>query len=431
MNKFLRGTLTQKLVELILLSAAAATGLFFFLDWAADRAFDGYAGLPAYIDREYDRAAQNLQDYVTEYGVSTTDSDALGDWVKEEKTTQLHIYRNERQVYASDSADDGYEEREQSDELGRNYTIRFSDGEADAYLYGSFEYKFFILVELALLGVSIFAFFVLLLLGIRDRIRYIRVLEKDIEVMEGGELQRPVTVRGDDELGSLAVKLEAMRLSLLQQGEAERRATQANRSLVTEMSHDLRTPLTSMLLYAQILQSGRYKNEAEMQAYLSKIYGRAMQIKSLSDSLFYHFLVDKDTVPAPACEEDLKAVFPDVLSDFVCTLEAKGFTVETTGEWPEARSRVNIEYLTRIMDNLLSNILKYADGGVPVRLLFFCRENKFSVELYNKIVKRRKNSDSSHIGIENVRTLMERMGGSYTYAEADGIFCSKLIFPCD
>ena len=83
------------------------------------------------------------------------------------------------------------------------------------------------------------------------------------------------------------------------------------------------------------------------------------------------------------------------------------------------------------MDNLLSNIIKYADKSVPVRLLFFCKDGKFSVELYNKIVKHRKTGDSSHIGIENVNSLMERMGGSYEHCEADGIFCSKILFPCD
>ena len=83
------------------------------------------------------------------------------------------------------------------------------------------------------------------------------------------------------------------------------------------------------------------------------------------------------------------------------------------------------------MDNLLSNILKYADIGVPVRLLFFCRDRQFSVELYNRIVKRHRTGDSSHIGMENVRSLMERMGGSYEHEEADGIFCSRLLFPCD
>ena len=433
MNKILHGTLTKKLVELILLSAAVAVGAFYLLNWVADAAFDAFNAVPSYIDRQYDRAGQNLQDYVTQYGVASTDTAALEDWTKSEKSVQLHVYRSNRLAFSSDKAnyESESDENQEINILCRSYIIHFSDGDGIAYLYGSFEYKLFVIVELIVLGLSILLFFILLLLGIRDRIHYIRVLENDIEVMEGGELQKPVTVQGDDELGTLAEKLEAMRLSLLQQGEAERRATEANRSLVTEMSHDLRTPLTSLLLYTQIVQNGKYKSEEELQSYLEKIYGRAMQIKSQSDSLFYHFLVDKEAAPAPVCEEDLKAVFPDVLSDFVCTLEAKGFTVETTGEWPDAKSRVNIEYLTRIMDNLLSNILKYADSGVPVRLLFFCRDRKFSVELYNKIVKRRKTSDSSHIGVENVKSLMERMGGSYEFAEADGVFCSKLIFPCD
>ena len=433
MNKILHGTLTKKLVELILLAAAVSTGAFFLLNWAADKAVEGYAGFPAYIDREYDRAAGSLQDYVTENELKLADAGRLADWVKGEKSVQIHVFYGEEQLYTSNGV--YYEteagEAKSNEGTGRYYDLPFADGTAKVYIYGAFEYKFYVAVELVLFGLSILLFFILLLLGIRDRIHYIRVLEGDIGVMEGGELQKPVTVQGDDELGTLAEKLEAMRLSLLHQGEAERRATEANRSLVTEMSHDLRTPLTSLLLYTQIVQNGKYKSEAELQSYLEKIYGRAMQIKSQSDALFYHFLVDKDAAPAPLCDEDLKAVFPDVLSDFVCTLEAKGFKVETTGEWPDAKSRVNIEYLTRIMDNLLSNILKYADSGVPVRLLFFCRDGQFSVELYNRIVKRHRTGDSSHIGMENVRSLMERMGGSYEHEEADGIFCSRLLFPCD
>lgn len=433
MNKILRGNLTQKLVELILLSAAAAVALFFALNWIVDKEFDSYAALPAFIDREYDRAADSLQRYVSENGITLSGTRALGDWVKEEKTVQVNVFHDKQLIYSSDGEAFATEEDEQeaNSGIGRYYSISFADGQASVYFYGSFEYKFFIYIELVLLGISILAFFILLLFGIRDRIRYIRILENDIEMMEGGELDRPVTVRGDDELGSLAKKLEFMRLSLVRQGETERKAMQANRSLVTEMSHDLRTPLTSMLLYTQILQNSKYKSEEEMREYLSKIYSRTMQIKSLSDSLFYHFLVDGGTEPGTPCEEDLKAVFPDVLSDFVCTLEAKGFTVETTGDWPEAKSKVNIEYLTRIMDNLLSNILKYADSSVPVRLLFFYKDEQFSVELYNKIVKRRRYSESSHIGIANVTSMMERMGGSYTYAEADGVFCSKLQFPCE
>lgn len=415
-----------------MLSALAAVALFYALNWAIDKGFENYADLPGFIDREYDKAADSLQSYVSENGIAMSDAPALGDWVKDEKAVQLHVFHNKRHVYSSggESFATEEEEKEANSGIGRFYTIRFSDGQASVFLYGSFEYKFYIYIELAVFGVSIIVFFILLLFGIRNRIHYIRVLENDIGAMEGGDLEHPVTVRGDDELGSLAKRLEFMRLSLIMQGETERAAMQANRNLVTEMSHDLRTPLTSMLLYTQILQNGKYKNEEEMRTYLSKIYSRAMQIKSQSDSLFYHFLVDGSANAVASCEEDLKAVFPDVLSDFVCSLEAKGFKVETTGDWPEAKSKVNIEYLTRIMDNLLSNILKYADKGVPVRLLFFYKDEQFSVELYNKIVKHRRASESSHIGVSNVSQMMERMGGSYAYAEADGVFCSKLLFPC-
>lgn len=119
--------------------------------------------------------------------------------------------------------------------------------------------------------------------------------------MEGGDLDHPITIQGDDELALLATSLDGLRLTLRQQQAEEAQAAAKVKSLITEMSHDLRTPLTTLLLYTEILRHHKYETEAQQDEYLAKIDGKARQIKQLSDNLFEYALVTRDTVVPAGC----------------------------------------------------------------------------------------------------------------------------------
>lgn len=93
--------------------------------------------------------------------------------------------------------------------------------------------------------------------------------------MEGGDLEHPITVRGHDELTTLASCLDSMRLTLRQQQEEEAQASAKVKSLITEMSHDLRTPLTTLLLYTEILRGHKYDTPEQEADYLNKIDAKA------------------------------------------------------------------------------------------------------------------------------------------------------------
>lgn len=431
MNKFFRGSLKQKLVQLILASAALSVLLYFALNACLSFALDRYFEMSTYIDSEYDKTAKDLQNYVSEYGVAMGDDLLLTDWAAGHKAVQLSVYCQDELVFSSDSSDESGEASFSEQNLGfdrvRYYPIEFSDGAADVYLFGSFDYTFYVYTEIAEVALCIGVFFLLVMLGVRDRINYIRQLEQDIGAMEGGELNHPVTVRGSDELGSLAARLDEMRVSFAHQVRTEREATEANRSLVTNMSHDLRTPLTALLLYTQILQDGKYRDEDEMRGYLDKIYSRGVQIKNLSDELFHNFLVDR-TPQLETETENLRDVFPDVLSDFVCALEAEGFTAAAGGEWPDAEFQVNEESLMRIMDNLLSNIFKYADKSEPIRIAFSAEGDQFVLKLSNRVSEAQGERESSGIGFENITAMMRLMDGRFTAGTEGGVFTAVLSF---
>mgnify|MGYP002226093174 FL=1 len=93
--------------------------------------------------------------------------------------------------------------------------------------------------------------------------KYIVQLSEEIQAMEGGDLDHPITVQGSDELTTLASSLDSMRLTLRQQHEDEAAAAAKVKNLITEMSHDLRTPLTTLLLYTEILRHRKYETTAQ------------------------------------------------------------------------------------------------------------------------------------------------------------------------
>ena len=95
----------------------------------------------------------------------------------------------------------------------RRFSSQFSDGEADIVLLGIFDYQFYssaLIVEI-LLAFIVFLF--LSILGIKKGIQYIQKLQAEINVMEGGALDHPITVKGEDELAKLAEGLERLRIS--------------------------------------------------------------------------------------------------------------------------------------------------------------------------------------------------------------------------
>ena len=185
-------------------------------------------------------------------------------------------------------------------------TITFEDGDLQALLYYDPVRAWLRWGTLVVLVVCIGLFMAVFLLGCRRIVRYICLLSQEVQGMENGDLSRPVTIQGSDELTALAACLDSMRLTLDQQRRQEAETSARVKSLITQMSHDLRTPLTTLLLYTEIVARGKYQTPDQLSGYLTKIDAKARQIKQMSDHLFEYALVTRDTVvtldePAPLC----------------------------------------------------------------------------------------------------------------------------------
>ena len=437
MNKLLHPvSLRGKLFRLTIVSAAAAVLLWFVLHYAVGILLNRYFSYSDFIENAYTRTAADLQKYVTDNSVSMSDETQLDRWQRRNKDVQFSIFYQDELMYSSDATEVTSELSSIDEDLvfdrERYYTITFTDGVGDVVLFGAFDYSFYIYAEAVEAVVCVVLFFILLMLGIRSSCRYIEELQRRVEEMSCGDLSHPVNVRGRDELGRLAGEMEEMRLAFQKETKEASDSLASNRKLVTTMSHDLRTPLTSVLLYTEILQNKTYRNEQEEQEYLDRLRNRTLQIKTLSDSLFYRFLMpeaaDAPTEDEALLQKDWSDIFPEVLSDFICTLRNRGFTVEAEETLPQINVKISLEFFSRIMDNLLSNILKYADTSVPVTITARKTEKQLVLCIANRVAKVPRSTESTGIGLRNIVSMMEKIGGSCRTTMADDIFTSELTF---
>ena len=425
----------------LLLAAVAVSGLFFVvINYAGEQMITKIFSDSSHIEKLSEAYIQDLQDYIDETKAASNDSEKLTEWVRKRKIVSIQVYKDEILTYDSNYPDAAVEDAEAEGayyDWEYYYTAEFADGTADVFLYGFFSYPLYSYAMTAEILLAVILLVAIVILGIRKPVRYIGRLKAECEILGSGDLDYQVTVQGKDELSLLARGLDNMRMALRESNEKEAELTAANRKMITEMSHDLRTPLTSLLIYTEILGKKAAKDPRQAMEYVRKIEKKARQIKRLSDNIFEYALITEETKAELGEPHTLRELFYDLLSEMTAYLGERGYTVglrPDTGSGSERRQiRVNEEYINRIMDNIVSNIEKYADKSMPVRIETIYTEEYGGLAFRNGIScsteDRRKTEGSTNIGLHNVEKMMKKMNGYFRVKQTENIFEITLIFP--
>ncbi len=422
-----------QLFRLLLISAAVVIVFFLGINHVSERVIETYYYNSGYEEKKDKAYRDKLQDYVTENHISARDRAKLKKWVKKQKIIVLGVYVDDQKVFDSDYPDqDLWEEDISSNQYDWEtyYSVKFSDGEAKIGITGLYEYQLYNIVLLMELACSFGLFVFLVLFGIRKKMKYISKLSDEIAILEGGGLDYEVTVKGDDELSLLAEGLDNMRKSFQNMIESEIQMVNENNKIITEMSHDLRTPVTSMMLYTEILKKGNYKDERQLKEYLDKIDKKAHRMKQLTDHLFEYALVSGEQEILLEDPENCKVLFYDLFSETCSYLNQNGFDVDFRVEWPDKNIRVSTEYMVRILDNISSNIIKYADPQNKVLISCVCSGQTVGFYFGNTENELPDKKESNGVGLQSIRNMMKKMGGSCRISNENGIFGIEIIFPC-
>ena len=403
--------------------------LFFVLYNVADYYLTDYFERSAFLESHIQKQGESLQEYISENGISSKDLQQLKKWEYRQPLILLELYSDGKCLYSSfyDVPDQELRYDETVGNEDHIISVQLSDTEAIAVLYSDFTYQYYVLGTALSAVLALVLFILLFLRSNRKLIRYICRLNEEVQILEGGNLEYQVSVEGNDEITDLARSMNRMKESFQQQMETEQNLHQANRRLVTEMSHDLRTPLTGMMLYLEILKSHRYTTEEELQDYLEKIDAKAHHMKQLSDHLFEYSL--SDTTEERTEPQQMREAFAKIINHLIDDLSAHGFAVVSELTWASCYVDVNREYLRRIFENIASNAVKYAEPAAEILISTIETAQSCGFSVMNTCSVSGSQTESNGIGIESIRTMMRQMNGSCTVEQTETAFEITLLFP--
>lgn len=428
-----RNSIYFQLFSLLLIAAVAVSIIFVVINNIGVTAIENYYYDSGYDDKKNEEYIDKLQAYVNKNDISTSDIDELKKWIKQQKLINLRLYKDDKIIFDSDYPDEDLVEAEIESsryDWETYYLVEFSDGTAEVGITGTYEYQLYNIAFIAELIFSFALFVIIVLLGIKRKMKYISKLSSEIAILEGGSLDYEITVKGNDELSVLADGLESMRKSFIGMIESETQMVNENKKIITEMSHDLRTPVTSIMIYTEILKKGKYKDEKQLIECLDKIDKKTRRMKQLTDHLFEYALVSGEQEIELEEPESCEIIFYDLFSETCSYLNQNGFNVEFNVDCQDKNIRVYTEYIVRILDNISSNIIKYADPENKVIISSVCTENMVGFRFENTEKVLTEKIDSNKVGIQSIKNMMKKMDGNIKTTNENGVFAVEILFPC-
>ena len=412
------------------ISAILCIILFLILYSICDYSLTNYYEKSEVSDSLIKNELKSLQNYINDNNISSSELQQLKNWEQKNPVTLLELYADNKCIYSSlyDITDnETYYDGNLYEYEGHTFSINLQDAKTTAVLYFDFTYRYYMIGTIASFVIAFTVFVFVFLRSNQKLINYICRLNEEVQILEGGNLNYQVSVEGNNEITDLANSMNRMRETFWQQMETEQSLYRANKRLVTQMSHDLRTPLTGIMLYLEILRSHKYKSDKELQDYLEKIYSKANQMKQMSDHLFEYSLIE--TSEKKNNPQNMQIAFGEIINNFKDELSARGFWVISDIEWSSCYVNVNGEFLQRIFDNVISNILKYADRSEKITISTVDTGESCGFSVMNTCSVSNNQSEGNGIGIESIRTMMQQMGGTCTAKHTESCFEITLLFP--
>lgn len=221
-----------------------------------------------------------------------------------------------------------------------------------------------------------------------------------------------------------------MRLALLEKEEKEKYMKQAQDKLVLGMAHDLRTPLTSLMAYLEIIKKKTCENAILL--YAEKAFDKTIEIRNLSEQLFEFFFVNTEQLPELEPPENAEYSLGDYFSELCAFLKGNGFRVVVDNLiWKPVPIRISSDHMGRIINNILSNINKYADRQNDIEVSSAYCSDQIGLTIKNSKMEDGETVTGTGIGVKNIYTMMEQMKGRCEIDEFERSYSITLWFPIE
>lgn len=217
----------------------------------------------------------------------------------------------------------------------------------------------------------------------KKKIESISEIINSTSSMANGDLDKSISVKSDDEVGELANNINNIVLQLRNITIEEREAQQTKNDLITNVSHDLRTPLTSILGYLGLIEDDKYKDEVELRYYTNIAYEKSKNLKVLIEDLFELTKMQNNTLNLNKIEIDLVELLSQIVSQFDYEFKSNDIMGRTFFSNDKLKVRVDPIKLVRAFENLINNAIKYGKDGKYIDIVTQKEGNMAIVQIIN------------------------------------------------
>ena len=267
-------------------------------------------------------------------------------------------------------------------------------------------------------------------------------LKKATQNIKEGNLDFVLEVEGDDEFSELCRDFEEMRKRLKESAEEKVLLDKENKELISNISHDLKTPITAVKGYVEGIMDGVADTPEKMNRYVKTIYNKTNEMDHLINELTFYSKIDTNKIPYTFSKINVAQYFRDCVEEVGLDMEARGIELGYFNYVDEDVVIIaDAEQMKRVINNIISNSVKYLDkkkGIINIRIKDVGDFIQVEIEDNGKgiaakdlpnIFDRFYRTDSSRnsaqggsgIGLSIVRKIVEDHGGRIWATSKEGI----------
>ena len=306
------------------------------------------------------------------------------------------------------------------------------------------------------MAISVLVFLILTALVLimwikKDMYNPVQELNTAMQNIAEGNLDYRLTTQAEGEFGTLYKNYEDMRLRLKESTDEKMESENQNRELISNITHDLKTPITSIKGYVEGIMDGVADTPEKMDRYIKTIYNKANDMDRLINELTVYSGIDSNRVPYHFLRLNVADYFGDCIEEVGLDLESKDIELDYSNlTSPDTTIIADPEQLRRVINNIIGNSVKYIDRNkkprIDIRILDETDSIRIEIEdngrgipakdlpniferFYRSDASRNSSQGGSGIGLSIVKKIVEDHGGYIWATSKEGEdTCMHMIF---
>lgn len=301
-------------------------------------------------------------------------------------------------------------------------------------LYPNFEYtisnNYFFSINIfyivAFIGIATFLITFTLLVNIK--VNYIKYLTKEVKIIKNEGFGKVIKVKGGDELAELCGSINDMSLELGEKIANEKKIENNKNELITNISHDLKTPLTSIIGYLELLNSTEI-SEREKDEYIQIAYNKSLRLKELVNELFEYTKLASNELILKKDRVNISVVLSQAVGESIINFSDKNIDVVLDNPYDELFCNVDSAQILRVFENLIKNAEKYSDINSVFKVVVRLDKEQIVISFRNKCTEikeedlenifekfyrkdKSRSNEGSGLGLPIAKRIIELYGGN-------------------